>query len=540
MKMFPATYNSVLHKSSAERKMFDKIENSEIQGTCFHSLRLREHEKSPTSEADFVIVTKEALLVIEVKGGGIIHDSEGWYYQGNKGLSDRDERGPFLQAEQAMRALVKILNDDHPGLLHDLAWHWAVSFPDDDTFTETSSEWEQWQIHNKQHMGQGKTEKWLSTALTNTRKKHGRSTITKERYEQIVNAIRPEFNHANNYRSLGEEAGEQIIRLTNQQLGTIRLLENADRSVIRGPAGTGKTVMAVEEAKSRAADGSTVIILCPSEGLAKHLHLQTTGENIDIQVATETEREVDQKYDWLIIDEAQDMMDDSIYERIEMYLEGGVSNGKWRIFLDDCAQAQLAKNFDREVLEILDQYASYSPPALDTNCRNTKQVITTVNGYTGADIGVPTVFFGHYPKEHFFKNQDHAIELIEKYLGEWIDGDVDPRSITFLSPYPDDSSVWEIKKRFRRKLIRFGAGQLGEDRENLITVASPREFKGLENDYIFLVDFETFSEAGEHMAELYVGMTRAKYSFTLLMAESQKEKVKTFYREAQFRSGKSE
>ena len=69
-------------RSGAERTLFNALVLAEIAGTAFHSLLLSWHEYKPGTEADFVILNRHGVLVPEMKGGGALHGTDGYWPRG--------------------------------------------------------------------------------------------------------------------------------------------------------------------------------------------------------------------------------------------------------------------------------------------------------------------------------------------------------------------------------------------------------------------------------------------------------------------------
>jgi phosphate starvation-inducible protein PhoH len=55
---------------------------------------------------------------------------------------------------------------------------------------------------------------------------------------------------------LVQEAEEEIVQLTERQFAVLRLLERHRRARIVGPAGSGKTMLAIEKARQLALQGN--------------------------------------------------------------------------------------------------------------------------------------------------------------------------------------------------------------------------------------------------------------------------------------------
>lgn len=77
------------------------------------------------------------------------------------------------------------------------------------------------------------------------------------------------------------EAAEQR-RLTEQQFSILRGLRNRRRALIAGCAGSGKTVLAVEKARTLAEDGSAVLFTCFNRNLAKDVRARLDGTGVEV------------------------------------------------------------------------------------------------------------------------------------------------------------------------------------------------------------------------------------------------------------------
>src|SRR5436190_21906666 len=101
-------------RSDAEREVFLLLQATDLgeAAVAFHSLNLSEHEYKVCGELDFVILTPDALLVLEVKGGGVsLHDGL-WTYTDRYGRGHTTSEGPFKQARSGMFSLVDRLKSD--------------------------------------------------------------------------------------------------------------------------------------------------------------------------------------------------------------------------------------------------------------------------------------------------------------------------------------------------------------------------------------------------------------------------------------------
>jgi superfamily I DNA/RNA helicase len=75
------------------------------------------------------------------------------------------------------------------------------------------------------------------------------------------------------------ERGEQeVVRLTQGQMGVLDMLRGQRRASIVGPAGSGKTMLAREKARRLAREGFRTLLVCFNQPLARTLADDLAGE----------------------------------------------------------------------------------------------------------------------------------------------------------------------------------------------------------------------------------------------------------------------
>ena len=527
MKMVPPTFSSE-HTSRGEIQIFQQFEQLSLEGaTCYHSYRLSEHETKPTSEIDFVVLTPGGLLVIEVKSGGIHHSDDGlWYYKGKHGVTPDKKGGPFVQAEEAMWALRELLAKElGMDAVRKMPTGWAVAFPHV-TFTQTSPEWKNWQVYDQRNLGIKGTARFLHNCIKQTQKRYGKESPPSQLIPAFEDALRSEFHVVPSLASEALRVKAECLRLTKEQRERLALSEAADRLVITGGAGTGKTVLALEMARSLAAINRRVILLVPSRFLVARLRNHEQTESFEIREFEERPRSTE-RAEVLIVDEAQDVLDNLGIDIMDDWVVGGILNGQWRIFLDDNFQAGLMNRFDPTVLDYLKEAAAGSPH-FKQNCRNTAQVVQHVQWLTGGDIGVPTIKDGAGVDIEFFEDRAHEATLLEEQLVKLVEeGDVPPGDITILSSSSTENSCINLLPDKRRKQIkRFDQKTAATEPFQEITIATPHEFKGFENSYICLVDNQDIGNLDKETAALYVALSRARAGLWVTFPQNLRERVK--------------
>lgn len=513
MKMIPPTYpQGSPSDSKAEKKLFKWLKDCDIKGTCFHSLRLRSHHERKTGEADFVILTTNGVLVIEVKGGEVSRGKDGvWRTRGAAGTT-KLSISPFVQAEQAMHALRGILTEDtEPDLIAGTAFGWAVSFPDCSAPNIRSTEWEGWQVHDHNYRNNNRLKKWIRSCQKNTMEKFHKREISRNDFEILETAIRREFSSVITLTAISENIQESIDTWTEDQLKGIRVAESHDRIVYTGGAGTGKTVIALEIARMHAADGKNVVFISPSASLANYLKSQPETE--EIKIIVQRERNNDESFaDFIIVDEAQDLLDMEGLDLISTWLEDGIEQGKWRFLYDENNQAGIYGRFDETASDFLKESADLSYK-FETNCRNTKSIVDSVRFLLGADVGTPTVKEGNIPEIVYTDSPEDAAAKLEKRISNLLHNNIPERDIVILSSQPNSSCI-DLPPfgRLRESIVRFTPEMAANNspERNRIAFATPEEFKGLECPFVHVIDINEFHEDEKSSSSLYVSMTRAK------------------------------
>jgi hypothetical protein len=199
------------------------------------------------------------------------------------------------------------------------------------------------------------------------------------------------------------------------------------------------------------------------------------------------------------------------------WTDGGLEDGRWRIFLDDNTQAALIGRFDPDAYGLLRGLASVAPH-LKRNCRNTEQVVDHVQMLTGADIGVPTIADGPGVTLEMVPNAEASSRMLGAHLERLRKDGVPDAEITILSPTPDESCAALLKSTIRARIARLTPSAVSSERTT-IALASPTEFKGLESNFVFLVDVHQFGGDSRVTDELYVAMTRARAALWIAMDE---------------------
>jgi hypothetical protein len=527
MKLIPPEI-SLRNPSAAEIKVFRLLKIVEVEDCiALHSLNLSEHDYKLCGEIDFLIVGPPGFFVLEVKGGRVARKNGVWAFTDRYGQERRKAEGPFDQAQSAAFALLKRLKALVPaGSLPRLVFGWAAVFPDQE-FGERTVEWAPEMVLDEDDC---RTALALESALRRLirywkAKSEGARRLQPQEVERLRGALRPDFELVPSLRLLGEQLDVAHNSLTETQYKVLDLVEVNDRILCAGGAGTGKTFLAAEVGRRESAAGRKVLVTCKSSILARFLAEQPglmSGNCTILELSGASSRAG--RYDCIVIDEAQDVMNADDLATVDGLLNGGMETGRWRMFYDSNRQTGILGEFDPMAFELLVE----TRPArvnLPDNCRNTRDIVTQVQLVTGADVGVSTAGTG-VPVEYQFwtTDQEQAEKLAAHLLGLLEDG-VEPRHVTVLSPARlEDSCVRFLPGPLRTKLRALDAHSVVRPAKG-IGFAAIRDFKGLENRFVCVVDLRHLDDTVEALNTLYVAMTRPRAGLWLAIHNDFRERL---------------
>jgi len=545
--------------SPGEKEIFRRLANdpNTKEWIVLHSLDIARHVERVTGEADFVIIIPgKGVLCLEVKAASSIRREEGlWYYGRNP---KPDKRGPFKQASEAMHSIRKRLLKNDRALAAVLFWS-AVIFPYVE-FGISSGEWHPWQVIDSTGFRRKPVSSLILEVLEQARtllKDKGvhwfdetRNEPTPAQCEQIAKILRPDFEFFEPPRKKIKRLQQETKRYTEEQFIALDAMAANPRVVFSGPAGTGKTVLAIEAARRSRAAGNRVLFLCYNRLLGHHLEAETEAIQPEVTVGTlhkhmlavtnttlrgKTpsshfwQEELPQKaietllddttgrylYDEIIVDETQDLLRHNYLDFIDLSLKGGLSAGKWKFFGDFEKQAIYGSNAEISIGEAISTRLGNPPQyTLRVNCRNTPRIATLVHllGDLNPEyLKILRPDDGVEPEIIYYTSEDdqkqRLLQTVKKLQQEgFVNSD-----IVVLSPKSADKAI--TSKISTSSGLDFAGFEQASKKQ--IGCGSIHAFKGMESLAIIVTDVETIT--GEQAASLfYVAMTRALHRLYIL------------------------
>lgn len=496
--------------SNAERRVFRLLADTELDDTfALHSLTLTRHEHKMIAEADFVVVGPRGVLVLEVKGGGVACTDGIWTYEDRDGVRHRSSEGPFEQARGAMFALRDRLTERDPQATNKVLFGFAVVTPDCPLNVD-SLEWDDEtlidlpRITSRTELASPLKKIWSYWEQRQPRTRR----MTDEQLTAVRQLLRPDFEKLPPLGATSRDLSGAMHRLTENQFNVLDLIEQHDRVLVTGGAGTGKTFIAVEAARREAAAGRRPALVVESPILAAYLRPRVP-EGVAVLSLDDLDGHAGPAYDVLLVDEGQDLMSMDTLDRLDRLVDGQLLGSRWRIFYDANNQSGVRGSFSQEALDLLQGAASGPPLTLSRNCRNTTEIVKHTQLTTGADLGVAIAGAGP-PVEYEQVDDEAEAAALQRHLERLIDEEyVKPGAITILTDDGLDGCLRHLPRRWRKRLTVVDEDVAAEWPPTAVSVSSAADFKGLENDFVALVDLPNRS-LGERRTSLYVGMSRAR------------------------------
>lgn len=563
----PEVYPSC--SSAGERDVFSKLKGDPLAKSwiVLHSLNLAHHKRQTAGEIDFVVIVPgKGVLCIEVKGCSVLHRQNGMWYYGPDAKGDA--RGPFKQAFEAMHSIRTRLTRQCLKVGHIPFWS-AVIFPYIE-FSVSSPEWHSWQVIDSTDLGEHSIGALLTRTLENARCHLASSSAarwfepnrehpTPDECLLLLNLLRPSFEVFESPGKVFQRITSELKQYTEEQFEALDAMENNTQVLFNGPAGTGKTLLAIEAAKRAHAAGRRTLFLCFNRNLGRWLRnelssleplimvrtlhsfmLETSGtQQVPDDLGSDFWQEVLPKmclasdlrgpypslpFDEIIIDEAQDIMRDNYIPVLDMVLKGGLQSGRYRMFGDfekqtifgpvDSAKINTLKN---------NGCAEYN---LRVNCRNLPRIASLANLLGGLDpdyrrVRRPDDGARSEPLYKFYADKKNQERLLIESIQSLLDDGFHPADFVVLSPKNErDCLAGQVRQNPWNSLF----STLESANIKHIRYTSVHAFKGLEAPIIVLTDIESLASAQDE-GLFYIAVTRALHRLVIFIADSAKPDI---------------
>ena len=540
----------------------------------FHSLEIAQHVSQVQGEADFVVVAPgHGVLVIEVKSHESIEaDGHGRWRYGNR---DWVTRSPFEQASGAQHSIIEFLESRGAGPVGYPIFHAAWLTQLSKNKFAPGIGWHEWQLLDAADLAGGaaasaiirtlaKASAHLTDTISGFRRVAGQPDAAHT--ARLQELLTPRFQIELSAKELARRRELEQATFTAEQVKILDVVGSNPRLLVEGPAGSGKTWVAAEAARRAAESGKRTLVVVFNRLIEARL-AELCGEGIEVrrihslmaqvvdrhagkndarrklasgrveadwydvtlpEQALEAALELGPQYDYLVVDEAQDVALEPYLDVLDALLVGGLAH----------APVFITGDFDHQVIYrrhegATPEEAPDAPPTPRANIlrrvpgmvalRLTSNVRTTpeVARFVAELIGEPTLYSEHRRSDddqvsverHSFTTMDEQLRMLADAVERILSEPFTVRELVILSPYARERSAagqaLASETADARLTSRLGSALSGSAIEDSTRIrwGTIHEFKGLEAPAVILTDVDL--SKGYHRDLLYVGASRA-------------------------------
>ncbi|UVD78562.1 NERD domain-containing protein [Myroides albus] len=531
------------------KDIVDALSDSPHDWYVWYSMKLPFHDNSmikrvkADAELDFIIVSKFGIIVMEVKGGNISVDQGRFCYKDGKRKKWLNQN-PF---EQVKGYKYTLMNKVFPSFKH-IAFCEAVSFPTtmipiENTIYDSKLIYSEYTKRNKYK----NIEKFLMHIYDYSKHKLESihpirfSNLTPGEIETIVNTFNPVVSDTNVFQSR-----DSLAWLKERNLDILYSLSENPRLMIEGAPGTGKTTMAMAYAEMQV--GRKGIYLCWNLLLCGYNAQRFKELKVNIDCMTFTQFVIENlpnvnesdlyylepskfaayiretidylqdsgklpNYDFMIIDEAQDLFDRNLHLMMHKLCgdHNGMKQGNIMLLYDLDQSFSL---FGRDVTDyayFLKEYFTHFKLHKVRRSAQKTQIRKIAEHIQSHPEDWDDVTTHHEYDEIELRSFDTRDEL--KYAMEEIIKNINDPSSSLMAEdviVLVQSKVWQRKNNVADLILEMGMEELTIEnlslKPNKLQYTTAVKFKGLERKHVILI-VDKPNKLTPY--EWYIGCTRA-------------------------------
>lgn len=528
--------------------LYRKLESAQCAWTVIHSLDLAPSNHNRRTELDFVILIPDVgILCVEVKS----HRQIG--FDGDRWHPESITKSPFRQAQDARYALRRRLVDRLAIFSQVPVVHCCI-FPKADFAVPPNLSVQPYEVMDRGRFEACTTGDALCEALKTMALRMIdadpaitllKAPLSGQQVEDFVSFCfpirtrRPEKSAEIRYR---EEELEKLLR--KQQHPVLRLTDYNPRVLVEGGAGTGKSLIGLGVARLKAAHGLRVGYLCFNRligqwaasqldddqnpllvgGSVLSVLISLTGisvpENPDDDFWSGVVLEIqdrltdpscahDARFDYLVIDEAQDILGrPDLLDCIRLLLDGDLDGGRFLMLGDFRNQVLTGATVLEAPLATVRNYSARW--VLTENCRNYKAIGQIAMKLSKADRSTYSGYLRQGGGLHawnldLYQDAADQVRKIITCIDSALASGFREEDITVLSFGAEQHSVLPLlRETCSRSFVTAGSARVKS-----IHWSTVPAYKGLENKVIIITDV-ILSDSGFDRSRFYTGITRAQ------------------------------
>jgi hypothetical protein len=542
-----------------EREVFKLLAGCPDFWIALHSLDLAPWNRGLRTEIDFLVIVPDlGILCVEVKSHEEIRfDGQRWY-------PDTITRSPFKQALDARYSFSRRLAAIMPSL-RDVPVVQLCIFPRSRFDLPANLSVARFELIDRRDLqslqSSGFAELLRQRMEASIREDASLSPLarplTRGQIDDLVRHCVPVHRRQPSASEEIARRAEEMERLLRvQQAPVLALARLNHRLVVSGPAGTGKTLIAMEVARRAALGGARVALLCHNQligdwilsridALQPRPPTLVAGRTIKVMAAmadisippdpppafwdrelpamleerlTEPDFQASARFDLIVLDEAQDLMARPwLWQCLDQFLEHGFAGGRYAVFGDFENQVLAGSEVVRSVLDDLVRRSGPTRWELTENCRNYPVVGQAAAQLAGCRSDLYSGFLrsgggARNLDVGFYDSDEEQRAILQRWLRDFRDQGFRPADVTLLSFRGDGASA-------AARLSGIPLAPARERNDRTASYASVHAFKGMESKVVILTDI-VLDDRDFERALFYTGITRATECVRVLCHQS--------------------
>ena len=537
--IYPEFFPEERNNEFSEKKVFERLKSISEKYDVFYSKRFITDGvgKKPEFEIDFIIGDPcKSIVCLEVKGGMINYDgaSDKWY-QNSQPMNKR----PDSQASSAAHSLAY----NYKSLIADMPVGWGLCFPDCSVTNKNSLPSA---IHKDQLIDQDQLH-YIADSLPYLfdfikQQNPSRNGVRKWQYEKFKSLLLRGIGFVQILSTRIKYDEQRFVELTNYQLGLFKRATSNKNIITKGPAGSGKTIVAKTLAKDFLADGKTVLFLCFNRTLANKIRYEFDRNQGGLEVKTfhSFARNIVEKFDPEWWSENSSNEEEFWNLEVPMKLEEYINHVEHKFDVLIIDEGQDFKEFWYEILfhqikeegqkficldamqNIFDHYSTIPNSSnffhyeLPENCRNTQNIVKYLSMHSGSEIKYfEKTPIGSEVAIKSFNCKSDKLKFLEDEISTLIGKEniIPEQILILLNSKKAESSISELDSINRLQLKSLD--NKGRFQRNTINFTTINTFKGLEVDIVFILDPHLIDEKNKP-EKLYTEASRARHKLYVL------------------------
>jgi hypothetical protein len=518
----------------------------------YYSLELLSPE-AREAEIDFLILHRQlGMLVVECKGGGVRRNSQGVWERTYRGSREKLDKSPWKQARCHMHLLEDVLEQRYDrqtthfsayrnehGHFFPLTYGYAVALPFADGEQANPP------LEANDHILFDSSdfddiEAPVRAAMSHFDEGYDKPPLNEDEFARFrKNVLYPTTSLAESLAARIRAEDRAFERLSDEQKQVIRALDDHERLLVEGGAGTGKSLLALEAARMLADEGRRVLLTCFNRKLCKSLDRKIDGgperaggvvvdnfhglcwdaietSDAEIEPPNRSDKEASREFweerapyllldaldagrldgwDAIVVDEAQDF-EAEWWDILQTGLADG-DDGRLVAFHDPTQDL-----FERDN-RLPDFQVTYP---LTYNFRNTTRICETVDQLHPDDLlSHPRTPDGEPPEVRRYNSREGQRNAIDRLVRELVEQqDLTPAHLAILTPRTKANSVLADCESIGGVPITTEL----DDADHKLLHDSIGGFKGLERDVVIFADVDPDHDRCNPNAR-YVAASRA-------------------------------